>query len=214
MGVQVYLLDRRKVTLLIDGVAEEIGTLRKFWKVTELNAKRAAEIDSVQASLSGTPAPVAAMIAEVGELPLESEPSREVAVHLVLGWDENRASVTDLAWDYLPVLGYAVKAADSTGYVLHEECEGLLYPMSKSRAMELKILNEAKRLVRLGQPSIVECRAVKPYLTLYVEADCLLSDGRAVEILTAVGTGNLPSASWYAGKRPADVATYPSVARD
>jgi hypothetical protein len=208
MGVQIYLLDRRTVTLLIDGEAEEIGALRQFWKVTEIDGERAAEIDAVKQSLQSRSAPLAVMIAEACNLPLANEPSLTVPVHLVLGWDEDRVSVTDSTWDYLPVLGHAVRTASSAGYALHEERDGLLYPLSKGRAIKLNILNEAGQLVRRGQPSIVECKSVKPYLALYAEADCVLSDGRAVEILTAVKAGILPSATWYAGKRPADVATY------
>jgi hypothetical protein len=208
MGVQIYLLDRRTVNLLIGGVAHDIGTLRQYWKVTEIDGERAAEIDAVKASLSGKSTPVAVMIAAAGELPLASAPDRAVAAHMVLGWDEDRASVTDFGWDYLPILGYAVKTADSAGYALHEERDGLLHPVSKCRAVELGVLDAAGELVRRGQPSIIECRAVKPYISLYAEADCVLSDGRAVEILTSIEAGNLPAPAWYAGKRPADVATY------
>jgi len=196
------------VTLFVDGIAVEIGTLRRFWKVTEIDDARAAEIDAAKASLSGKLAPVAVMVADVTELPLASAPSMAAAVHLVLGWDEDRASVTDFLWEYLPVLGYAVKTIDSSGYALHEERDGLLYPMSESRAVVLGILDASGRFVRRGQPSITECRVVKPYINLYSEADCLLSDGRTVEILTSIGVGNLPTPSWYEGKRPADVAVF------
>jgi len=196
------------VTLFVDGIGVNIATLRRFWKVTEIDDARAAEIDAAKASLSGKLAPVAVMVADVTELPLASTPNMAAAVHLVLGWDEDRASVTDFLWEYLPVLGYAVKTIDSTGYALHEERDGLLYPMSESRAVVLGILDASGRFVRRGQPSITECRAVKPYINLYAEADCLLSDGRTVEILTSIGVGNLPTPSWYEGKRPADVAVY------
>ncbi len=208
MGVQTYLIDRRMVTLFVDGIGVEIATLRRFWKVTEIDNERAAEIDAARASLSGKSAPVAVMVADVTELPLASAPGMAAAVHLVLGWDEDRVSVTDFLWDYLPVLGYAVKTIDTTCYALHEERDGLLYPVSESRAMALGILEAGGRLVRHGQPSITECRAVKPYINLYAEADCLLSDGRTAEILTSIGAGNLPTPSWYEGKRPADVAVY------
>jgi hypothetical protein len=208
MGVQTYLLDRRMVTLHVDGVGVEIGTLRRFWKATEIDDERSAEIERVKATFSRMPAPVAVMIADVAELPLASAPARGAAVHLVLGWDEDRASVTDYAWEYLPILGYAVKMIDSAGYVLHEERDGLLYPVSESRSTALGILDACGRFVRRGQPSIRECRAVKPYIKLYAEADCLLSDGRTVEILTSIGAGNLPTPSWYEGKRPVDVAIY------
>jgi hypothetical protein len=196
------------VTLFVDGIGVEIATLRRFWKVTEIDNERAAEIDAARASLSGKSAPVAVMVADVTELPLASAPGMAAAVHLVLGWDEDRVSVTDFLWDYLPVLGYAVKTIDTTCYALHEERDGLLYPVSESRAMALGILEAGGRLVRHGQPSITECRAVKPYINLYAEADCLLSDGRTAEILTSIGAGNLPTPSWYEGKRPADVAVY------
>jgi hypothetical protein len=196
------------VTLLVDGEAEKIGTLRQFWKVTEIDTELAAEIDAVKASLHEKAAPVAAMVVKVGELPLANEPDRAIGVHLVLGWDEDRASVTDVDWDYLPVLGYVVKTADATAYTLHEERDGLLHPMSRSRAVELGVLDVAGRLVRRGQPLIVKCRSVKPYIALYAQADCLLSDGRAVQILTSIIGDDLPAPAWYAGKRPADVAAY------
>jgi hypothetical protein len=94
----------------------------------------------VKASFSGKPSPVAVMIAEVAELPLASAPARGAAVHLVLGWDEDRASVTGYAWEYLPIRGYAVKMIESTCYVLHEERDGLLYPVSESRGTASGIL--------------------------------------------------------------------------
>jgi hypothetical protein len=208
MGVQNYLLDQRTVTLFVEGIAVEIGTLRRFWKVTEIDNERAAEIEAVRASLSGKAAPVAVMVADVIELPLAGAPGLPAAVHLVLGWDEDRASVTDFLWEYLPVLGYATKTTGSTGYALHEERDGLLHPLTESRALALGILDQVGCFVRRGQPSIVKCSAVKPYINLYAEADCLLSDGRTVGILTSIGAANLPTPSWYEGKRPMDVAIY------
>jgi len=196
------------VTLFVERIAVEIGTLRRFWKVTEIDEERAAEIKAVRASLAGKPVPVAVMVADVTELLLASAPGLSASVHLVLGWDEDRASVTDFVWEYLPILGYALKTNDSNSYALQELRDGLLYPMTESRAMSLGILDAGGRFVRRGQPSITECMAVKPYINLYAEADCLLSDGRTVEILTSIGAGNLPTPSWYEGKRPADVAVY------
>ena len=78
MGVQTYLLERRSVTLLIDGKAEKVETLRQFGKVTELNAERTGMINAVTASFSARPAPVAVMVADVVELPLASDPGRVV----------------------------------------------------------------------------------------------------------------------------------------
>src|SRR5271168_2195568 len=57
MGVQIYLLDRRNVTLVVDDRSVQIGILRRSWKVTETDDARAAEIDAAKASLAGREAP-------------------------------------------------------------------------------------------------------------------------------------------------------------
>jgi hypothetical protein len=208
MGVQVYLLEPRMVTLLIDGLAQEIGTLRRSWKVTEIDSERATEIDAAKASLQGQAAPVAAMLADVIDMPTAAKSSHRVAAHLVLGWDADRSSVTDFGWDFLPVLGYAVRCDGSAGYLLHEEMEGGLSPITRARAIELGIHNTAAQFVRRGQPSIVKCLFVRRYISAYVQADCVLSDGRAAEILTTIATEGFPQPAWYVGKRPSDAAHY------
>jgi hypothetical protein len=208
MGVQIYLLDRRKVTLLVDGLVQEIGTLRRSWKVTEIDNERAVEIGAAKADLRGQAAPVAVMVADVTELPLAAGLGQPVSAHLVLGWDADRSSVTDFGWDYLPVLGYGVQTDSSAGYVLHEERGGALTPLTSARAVELGISDQAGKFLRQGQPTIVECRSVRPYISSYVQADCVLSNGTAAEILTSVKAGELPEIGWYTGKRPADVAHY------
>jgi hypothetical protein len=214
MGVQIYLLDRRKVTLLVDDLVQEIGTLRRSWKVTEIDGERAMEIDPAKAGLQGKTAPVAVMVADVAELPLVAEPSKPVAAHLVLGWDADRSSVTDFEWDYLPILGYAVQTSASVGYILHEERAGGLSPVTRIRAVELGIHDQAGQFLRQGQPSIAECRSVRPYTTSYAQADCILSNGQAAEILTSIEAGETPEPAWYTGKRPADVARYPTQGQD
>lgn len=210
MGVQIYLLDRRNVTLVVDHQSIQIGTVRRSWKVTEIDDERAKEINAAKASLAGREAPLAVMIADVvGHLPLASEPGQSVEAHMVIGWDADRSSVTDFGWDYLPVLGYAIRNPNSAAYTLHEEKMGVLYRLTFNRAVELGVLDQAGSFVRRGQPSIIECRSVQTYISAYAQADCVLSDGRAAEILTAVEPGNLPDRAWYAGKRPADVTRYP-----
>lgn len=210
MGVQIYLLDRRTVTLLVGNESQKIGTLRRSWKVTEIDDDRAAEIEAAKASIAGEGAPVAVMVADVAEIPLAIEPSRPVAAHLVIGWDADRSSVTDFGWDYLPTLGYAVRGASSAEYALHEERAGVLHPVTTSRAIELGILNDARKFQRRGQPSIIKCTSVRPYISSYAQADCTLSDGQIVEILTSVELEMLPDSTWYVGKRPAEVARYPA----
>ena len=210
MGVQIYLLDRRTVTLLVGADLQKIGTLRRSWKVTEIDDDRAADIEAAKANIAGQGAPLAVMVADVAEIPLAIEPNRPVAVHLVIGWDADRSSVTDFGWDYLPVLGYAVRSTASAEYVLHEERAGVLHPVTSIRANELGILDGAGKFQRRGQPSITECRSVRPYITSYAQADCTLSDGQVAEILTSVEPGSLPDSIWYVGKRPADAARYPA----
>lgn len=186
MGVQIYLLEPKTVTLLVGGLPQEVGTLRRFWKVTEVDEKRSKEIDAVKSRLRGKATPMAVMVADVTELPLAADPSQQVAAHMVLGWDADRFSVTDFGWDYLPVLGYAVRTKASAEYVLHEEGAGGLSPIVRNRAIELGIHNRAGQFVRQGQPSIVNCLSVRPYISAYVQADCVLNDGRNAEILTSV----------------------------
>lgn len=208
MGVQIYVLERRTVTLLIDGSAQEIGTLRRSWKVTEIVSERAAEIDKAKTAYEGSAVPMAVMVADVAELPLATDPTSQISAHLVLGWDADRSSVTDFGWEYLPVLGYAVRREGSTKFELHEEKGGSLYPLSGARALELGIVDRKGRFVRKGQPTITGCRSVRHYITSYAQADCILSNGQTADILTAVEDGTLPLPAWYVGKRPVDVANY------
>jgi hypothetical protein len=208
VGVQIYLLDRRTATLLVGNDSQKIGTLRRSWKVTEIDGDRAAEIEAAKANIAGEGAPVAVMVADVAEIPLAIEPSQPVAAHLVIGWDADRSSVTDFGWDYLPALGYAVRGTSSAEYALHEERAGVLHPMTTSRAIELGILDDAGKFQRRGQPSITECRSIKAYIPSYAKADCVLSNGFSAEILTAVEPNSLPTPAWYIGKRPSDVAQY------
>lgn len=208
MGVQIYLLDRRKVTLLVGGQPVDIGTLRRYWKVTEIDSERAAEIDAAKTTLQGKAAPMAVMVSDVTELSLAAMPNQTVAAHLVLGWDADRSSVTDFGWDYLPVLGYAVQNGTSAKYVLHEDGAGGLSPVTPARAVELRIQDQAGKFLRQGQPSITECRSVRPYVVGYAQADCVLSNGETAKILTIIEPAEFPEPTWYLGKRPADAARY------
>ena len=208
MGVQVYLLEQQTVKLSVEGLTQEIGTLRRSWKVTEFDHERSMEIGAAIASVRDDVAPVAAMLADVTELTLAREPHRSVAAHLVLGWDSDRSTVTDFGWDYLPVIGYAVMVNPSDAYVLHEETPEGLLPISRDRAVELGIYTSAGQFIRRGQPAIIGCSSVRSYITGYFEADCILSDGRTVNILTAKKSAGPPDTSWYVGKRPSDVARH------
>ena len=131
MGVNIFILDRRATKLAIAGVVQDVGSLRRFWKITELDEERAGELSASEAAVSAMPSPKAAMIADVVEVPLASRPDIEISAHQVIGWDEGRTSVTDMGWDYLPVLGYAVRDPDSGVFTLHERCDGVLHPLGR-----------------------------------------------------------------------------------
>ena len=130
MGVNIFLLDRRPATLIVAGFRQRIGTLRRYFKLTELTGERVAEIEAANRIPS---APAAALVADESELPLASVPNEPVRAHLVLGWDADRRRVTDLGWDYLPQLGYAVRNPRTHEFTLFEERGDLLYPIGIDR---------------------------------------------------------------------------------
>lgn len=205
MGVNTFLLDRRTATLLVGGSKQTVGMLRRFFKITELDDERAAELD---AAARITPSPAAALIVDISELPLASAPDNPAAAHLVLGWDEGRGSVTDFGWDYLPQLGFAIRDRDNGHYVLCEEREGLLHAIDNRRACELGLLTVGGELIRQGQPRIATCRSVSPYIPGYAEADCTFDSGAASKLLIVTSDGEIPPETWFVGKRPMDVGRY------
>ena len=205
MGVNTFLLDRRTVTLLIGGSKQTVGTLRRFFKLTELDDERAAERD---AAAHITPSPAAALVMDITELPLAGAPDKPVPAHLVLGWDEGRGSVTDFGWDYLPRLGYAVRDPASGNYTLHERRSGLLHPIDALHARELGLLGADGELIRHGQPRIAACRSVRPWIPGYAEAECTFDTGAGDKLLIVTPDDQLPPESWFVGKRPMDVRRY------
>jgi hypothetical protein len=208
MSVQLHLLEPKMVNLLIGNLSFKIGTLRRFWKVTEMTDERERDVEQAKLSLNGTDAPLAAMVVDISDIPLCDTPGTDVSAHVVLGWDADRYLVADWDWDFLPVLGYAVRETSSNGYALHELQNGTLFRMTPMRAISVGIIDEGGRLRRCGQPTISSCQVVEPYLSNYVQAKCTLSDGRTAELLTRVGGQHLPESGWYIGKRPADITTY------
>lgn len=205
MGVNIFLLDRRSVTLIVGGTRQSVGTLRRFYKLTELNQEHMAEIEC--AGRNGA-SPAAALLMDIHKMPLAKSSSNAVAAHQVLGWDEGRGSVTDFGWDYLPCLGYALRDPATNAYILHEELEGVLHEIDATRARQLGILDTDGNLVRQGQPLIAECRSVRPHFDGYAEADCTLETGAADKLLTETEPGELPPLEWFVGKRPMDVRRY------
>jgi hypothetical protein len=186
-----------------------VGTLRRFFKLTELDEERAGEREAAEAAAQTGPSPTAAMVMDVWDLPLASAPGTPIAVHLVLGWDEGRGSVTDYYWDFLPTLGYAVRDPATQEYTLHELKDDLLYSIDSVRARALGLLDAQGRLVRHGQPVITECANVRPFLDRYADADCTLSTGKKETLMTLIEGGGLPPAEWFIGKKPMQVTKYP-----
>lgn len=207
MGVQIYLLDHRTAILNIGGYRHTIGILRRSWKVTEVDDGRATEIEFAQRRLRSHDNPKAVLIADVTEMPLAGEAEYIVSSHLVLGWDTDRFEVTDFEWDYLPVLGYAVREPQADEYILYDVFENKLSKSTAEIAKENGLLTQTGEIARFGQPTITQCKSITPFMTNYVKADCILSDGRNAEILTAY-SALPPQADWYAGKRPDDVLHY------
>lgn len=212
MGVNIFILDRRRAKLAVAGIVQNVGSLRRFWKITELDDERSAELRSSEATAAAMPSPKAAMLADVDEMPLGSESGIKVRAHMVIGWDEGRTSVTDMGWDFLPVLGFAVRDPDSKVFVLYEERDRALHRLDRERAVELGLIGPNGQLARLGQPTISECRSVRPFISGYVEAACTFDDGRQQKLLISVADGQLPDPSWLAGKKPMQVEHYPPTA--
>ena len=194
MGVNTFLLDRRTATLMIGGTHHTVGTLRRFFKLTELDEERGAELD---AAARISPSPAAALIVDISEFPLAGGSDKPVPAHLVLGWDEGRGSVTDFGWDYLPQLGYAIRDPASGHYILHEKRSGLLHAMNETRAADLRLLDRDGQLVRRGQPRITACRSVTRYIPGYAEADCTFDRGAGDKLLIATDDDHLPPENWF-----------------
>jgi len=208
MGVNIFLLDRRPARLDVGGVVQSVGTLRRFWKMTELDEERADELRASEDAAAVRPSPKAAIVADLVELPLDMQAGSEVRAHLVIGWDEGRTRVTDMKWDYLPVLGYAVRNPNNGTFVLHEERDGVLHPLDRKRALELGLTGPDGNLVAHGQPVVTACENVRPFLDRYADADCTLSSGIRETLMTTVEGEGLPPAGWFIGKRPMDVTHY------
>ncbi len=210
MGVNIFILDRRPVRLSVAGVVQDVGSLRRFWKMTELDDERAAEMTASGKAASALPSPKAAMLADVSELPSGSADGTPVKAHLVIGWDEGRTRVTDFVWDSLPVLGYAVHDPDAQVFVLHEERDQTLHPLGRGRAVDLGLTGTDGLLLPHGQPTITGCRLVQPAISGYAEAVCVLDDGREQTLLVGITDGVLPAPEWFVGRKPMETERYPS----
>ena len=206
MGVVLFMLDRRSVTLIIGETRHTVGTLRRHFKLTELDERGSAEVVSAATAM---PSPLAAMLMDISEMPMRNVSGKYAAAHLVLGWDNGRESVTDLGWDYLPRLGYAVRDPHAHEFILHEEGpDGYLVPINTGRAGALGLLDASGSLVQRGQPRIRECRRVRHYLSGYAEAECVFENGAIERLLTRIADNDMPPTEWFVGKRPMDVARF------
>jgi hypothetical protein len=213
MGVNIFILDRRPAQLAIGGTTHAVGSLRRSWKITEVDGARADEMSASEALAARMPSPKVAMLADVSEMPVDSSSGISVRAHLVIGWDEGRTRVTDMGWDYLPVLGYAVRDPDSATFVLYEERDQALHRMDQARAIELGLIGVDGQLLSQGQPVIMKCRSVHPFIAGYAEADCTFDNGRKERLLIGVADGVLPEPEWLHGKTPMQAAQFPPPQR-
>ena len=197
MGVELYILDRRTVPLDVGGSLHDVGVLRHAGKLTEqLGAPAVAE----------APSPVAALVARPVEIPVLDPTALPSAAHLVLSWEPGRRSVTDMDWDFLPVLGYAVRDAGCGTYVLHYLTDGALLPVTAARAVETGLVR-GDRLLRGRQPKIVACIGARLIVAGCAEAEVVLDDGNRAT-LTVRTSGELPPAGWFVGKHPGEVEVF------
>lgn len=209
MGVNIFILDRRPANLVVGGTLQTIGSLRRFWKISEIDDERSQELRASELVAASIPSPRAAMVADVEEIPVGSPSGPRIKAHLVIGWDVGRTSVADLGWDYLPTLGYAVRDPDSANFILHEFCDNALHRLDLARGIELELCTADGQLVGHGQPIISQCISVRHYISGYAEADCLFGNGREKKLLVAVTAGALPEPAWFVGKKPMQVEKYP-----
>ena len=70
MGVNIFILQRRPVRLSVGGVAQSVGSLRRFWKITELDNERGAELDAEEAAARAISSPSAARSSAAGTFSL------------------------------------------------------------------------------------------------------------------------------------------------
>ena len=201
MGVNLYTLDRRTVKLLVGSTEHKVGSLRRSWKLTEMDAERGAELEASERAAQSHSSTPAALIVDPVEFD-SGHPDRAVVhAYRVIGWEPGRTRVTDWYWDYLPTLGYGVRDQQTGAYVLHEDVGGKLKPISPERARAAELLDAQSNLIQRGQAVIRECRSVRAFVDRFAEADCLLSDGSEHALATEIAGGVLPPASWYRGKK-------------
>lgn len=205
VGVGVYLLDRRAVTLGIGGQMFEIGTVRYLGKSTEIDYRRAAEIKAAQQI---QPSPVAVLMATSDDF--RTAEGHPVQGHRILGWDDGRAYIGDLDWDYLSTLGYGVRDASSDIFALHDLVGDALRPMNAAQATERGLIVDGQ-LARRGQPIIVECLQTRPTFSGYAEADVILADGRRKQLVIRIESDGLPDARWLIGRTPREAEHYPAA---
>ena len=103
MGVNIYILDRRSARLSVGGVEQNVGSLRRFWKITEMDGERSSELDAAEAVARTIGSPTAAMLADVHDMPLASntnphkdrlmgDSQRRRSVHQFLHWESDLGS--------------------------------------------------------------------------------------------------------------------------
>ncbi|HQT63380.1 MAG: hypothetical protein B7Z75_00020 [Acidocella sp. 20-57-95] len=148
MGVDLYLLNKRKTSVFIDGKKLRVGTASRLCKLTEITAWRAEIIAENEAALAGQKMPKFVMIDAEYEM-LTALSRRKQIANPILRWEENRTEVADYNWDDMQIVGYAVRDEETMVYSLYEERCEKLYPVSIARAVQLGMLVRLRKAVEL-----------------------------------------------------------------
>jgi hypothetical protein len=212
MGIQLYLLGSRKTSFFIEDHSFQIGTLKRFYKSSEITPYRESQMAAVAAQVKAKPAPKAVMMESADESPyhlrLKSAPTRPANAHLLLGWERDRSSISDYKWDYLPVLGYLVESPTTGWLELYDENDGYLQLTSYKSAIKNGILNKAGQMDYFSQPGISKCLSLTGIGADHVTADCLLDNGELESLIVKVRNDNRPPLDWFSGKKPSQVVHY------
>lgn len=228
MGVSLYIVRAgKRCRILVGDQSVVVGALERMpWKLSaesDLNLRVRENLETRAAKSGFSPA---AVIVDAQYSNLKNLDGRS-ACGLLLGWEDNRTSVSDYYWDHLPELGYLVRDPNGA-LVLHEKrSDALLVPMDVARAQELGFMGSNGRLIIRGQPKVVACTSVRRFLEPreiitqegesfaapgYLSAACTLENGSHFDLLMKIDNvledDQIPHPDLLLGKTPREVLEF------
>lgn len=147
MGVEYYVIEGGSTELVVGGVANRVGKLRRIGKST---SQTASQIEGAAERWKGRKAPMPAAVFVPG-----SENGSEGAIR---AWENGLGGTNDWDWERLPLLGSAHIGADGR-LVLHAVDSP--EPMSLPDAVEAGVASPDGKLVRRARPRIAEASATR-----------------------------------------------------